>query len=102
MGSRDWPTARTLRRAIGTLGGAGLLMPVASEVRFKRPLRPLTDRWTSVPVAPRGTTLLGIRFRPLQCEALGLEPAGTLRTLLDHPFGGHHDGCRFSLSSPSG
>jgi hypothetical protein len=86
MGRADWPAATTLRRVIGALGVAGLLAPVASEVRFKRPLRPLTDRWTSVPVAPRGTTLLGISFRPLQCEALGLEPAATLRTLLDHPF----------------
>jgi len=52
MGRPDWPTTTTLRKAIGTLGVAGLLAPVASEVRFKRPLRPLTDRWTRVPVAP--------------------------------------------------
>jgi hypothetical protein len=37
-------------------------------------------------VQPRGTTKLGISFRPLQAEALGLEPAAALRTLLQYPF----------------
>jgi hypothetical protein len=55
MGRPDWPRTTTLRKAIGTLGVAGWLAPVASEVRLKRPLRLLTDRWRSGPVAPTGT-----------------------------------------------
>ncbi len=35
---------------------------------------------------PRGSTLLGISFRPRQVEALGLEGRTTLQTLLEYPF----------------
>jgi hypothetical protein len=57
-----------------------------SEVRVKRAMRPLTDRWQRVPVEPRGSTLLGISFRPPQIEALGMDAGTTLRTLLGYPF----------------
>jgi hypothetical protein len=46
----------------------------------------LTDRWRHVPVESRGATRLGISFRPLQAEAMGLEPRATLLTLLEHPY----------------
>jgi hypothetical protein len=46
----------------------------------------LTDRWRHVPVEPHATTRLGISFRPLQAEAMGLEPHATLLTLLEHPY----------------
>jgi hypothetical protein len=46
----------------------------------------LTDRWRRVPVEPRGSTRLGVSFRPLQAEAMGLEPHAALRALLDHPY----------------
>jgi hypothetical protein len=55
------------------------------ELRVRRAARPLTDEWQRVPVAPRGDTLLGFSFRPLQARALGLDPDETLATLLDHP-----------------
>jgi hypothetical protein len=55
-------------------------------LRLRRPARPLTDRWRHVPVEPRGATELGISFRPLQAEALGLDPEAALRRLLTHPF----------------
>ncbi len=61
-------------------------MPLLSEVRVRRAARPLTDRWQRAPVALRGLTLLGVSFRPLQAEALGLECDATLRTLLAYPF----------------
>lgn len=61
-------------------------LPFVSEVRIARSARPLTDRWLRTPVAPRGATLLGISFRPLQAAALGLDGQKTLRTLLAYPF----------------
>jgi len=82
-------TARALRRAAltaGAAGAAGALAKVASQIRIARAARPLTDRWQRVPVEPRGRAKIGISFRPLQAEALGLDPAATLATLLDYPF----------------
>jgi Beta-galactosidase len=55
-------------------------------IRVARAARPLTDRWQSVSVEPRGQARLGISFRPLQAHALGLDPMATLATLLDYPF----------------
>jgi len=81
--------ARTLRRAAltaGAAGAAGALAEVASQLRVARAARPLTDRWQRVPVEPRGRARIGISFRPLQAEALGLEPMAALATLLDYPF----------------
>jgi hypothetical protein len=60
--------------------------PLVSEIRVMRATRPLTDRWRQAPVEPRGSTLLGISFRPLQAEALGLDIRATLQTLLAYPF----------------
>lgn len=65
---------------------ATLLSPVASEIRVCRAARPLSDRWRHVPVEPCGAALLGISFRTLQAEALGLDPRATLRALLEYPF----------------
>lgn len=53
--------------------------------RLARPAQPLTDRWRTLPVQPRGSTLLGFSFRPLQAQALGLDPDDTLATLLRYP-----------------
>ena len=61
-------------------------LPVISEVRVARPMRPLTDRWQRMPVAARGPTRLGISFRPRQVEMLGLEARETFNTLLAYPF----------------
>ncbi|HEY2575965.1 MAG TPA: hypothetical protein VGI74_06625, partial [Streptosporangiaceae bacterium] len=55
------------------------------EFRVARPARPLTSRWSELPVEPRGGTLLGFSFRPLQARALGLDPVQTLGTLLAYP-----------------
>jgi hypothetical protein len=55
-------------------------------LRITRAERPLTDRWRQVPVESRGATRLGISFRPLQAEGLGLEPRATLAALLEHPY----------------
>jgi hypothetical protein len=57
-----------------------------TEVRLQRAARPLTGRWRRVPVQPRGTTQLGVSFRPLQAQALGLQPQDALRELLAYPF----------------
>jgi hypothetical protein len=62
------------------------VVPVAAQLRIKRAARPLTERWQHLPVAPRGTTRLGISFRPRQVEALELDMRSSLRTLLGYPF----------------
>jgi hypothetical protein len=72
-------------RVVGGLGAAALL-PIASEMRLARAARPLSERWRQVPVRPRGSTELGISFRPRQVESLGLPASSTLSTLLDYPF----------------
>ncbi|MGN6755485.1 MAG: hypothetical protein ACTHMJ_03750 [Thermomicrobiales bacterium] len=64
---------------------SALALPLASEIRVKRAIQPLTDRWWQLPVEPRHTTLLGISFRPRQAAALGVEPRATLQTLLAYP-----------------
>ena len=79
--------ARGARAALRRTGGAG--GAVLTELRVRRARRPLTDRWQRVPVQPRGRTQLGISFRPLQAEALGLDPRAALRTLLALPLRGH-------------
>jgi hypothetical protein len=61
-------------------------LPIVSEVRVARAVRPLSDQWQRVPVEPRGPTLLGISFRPPQVDALGLDARATLGTLLAYPF----------------
>ncbi len=57
-----------------------------SGLRVRRPAQPLTDAWQRAPVLPRGTARLGISFRPLQAQALGLEPEAALAALLPYPF----------------
>lgn len=56
------------------------------EFRFKKAVQPLTDAWQQLPVARRGSTRLGISFRPLQAAAFGLEVRPTLEALLAYPF----------------
>ncbi len=60
--------------------------PLAAEMRWRRPDQPPSDRWRRVAVRPRGGCLLGVSFRPLQAEALGLAPDEVLRRALDLPI----------------
>jgi hypothetical protein len=55
-------------------------------LRIRRSSQPLTDRWRQVPVEPRGSARLGISFRPLQAEAMDLDPRATLLSLLERPY----------------
>jgi hypothetical protein len=55
-------------------------------LRIARAEGPMTERWRSIPVESRGATRLGISFRPLQAEGMGLEPQSTLAALLEHPY----------------
>jgi hypothetical protein len=57
-----------------------------TELRVGRAATPMTDRWRTEPVPPRGGVPLGISFRPLQAEALGLDPEAALTALLRYPF----------------
>jgi beta-galactosidase GanA len=56
------------------------------EFRLKQMVQPRTGAWQQVEVRRRGSTLLGISFRPLQAEAFGLEVRPTLQALLNFPF----------------
>jgi hypothetical protein len=80
---------RTWRRR-GAVLAIGLAVavsaPFALGLRVRRPDRPLSEAWRDLPVEPRGTTRLGISFRPLQAEALGLDGRATLGGLLARPF----------------
>jgi hypothetical protein len=59
---------------------------VLPEIRVARPARPLTERWSGVPVRPRGPAMIGISYRPLQAAELGLDPLQALADLLPFPF----------------
>src|SRR6266542_2301464 len=80
------PTTSASRSLSPACSRAGVALPLISELRVRRPLRPLTDRWQHLPVEPRRAALLGISFRPLQAQALGLDARATLEALLAHPF----------------
>jgi hypothetical protein len=56
------------------------------EFRLEKAAQPLTDAWKRLPIARRGTTRLGISFRPLQSTALGLDARVALSELLHYPF----------------
>lgn len=85
---RTKPALRKALRSVGIgIGAASLLaLPLAGEIRLKRSSQPLTDAWRHAPVEPRGSTLLGISFRPPQVAAFGLGARSTLRRLLAYPF----------------
>lgn len=57
-----------------------------TPMRFMRAECPQTDTWRSLPIEPANGALLGVSFRPLQAEALGLDPRACLPTLLSYPF----------------
>jgi hypothetical protein len=61
-------------------------LPLVSEIRIARAAQPLSERWRSVPIEPRGATLLGLSYRPLQAAALGLDAWQALHDLLALPF----------------
>jgi hypothetical protein len=77
-----------IQRGVGAgLAVAGLAaLPFVLELRIMRPSRPITDVWQRVPIERRGSTRLGISFRPPQVEALGLDGRSTLTNLLSYPF----------------
>jgi hypothetical protein len=72
---------RSAATTLGMLAAAALL----SEVRVRSD-RKSGESWRRIPIEPRGRTRLGISFRPLQAEALGLDPQQALAALLPHPF----------------
>ena len=85
-GTRGRPHAavRGIGMALAVAGACAL--PLALEMRIKRPGQPLTKAWRNLPIEPRGSTRLGISFRPRQVDAFELEGLETLKTLLAYPF----------------
>lgn len=87
MHSTESALRKTLGRISLGIGAASLLaLPFALDVRIQPATQSLTDAWRVAPISPRGSTLLGISFRPPQVEALGLPARPTLYTLLEYPF----------------
>jgi hypothetical protein len=78
--------ASPLRRAGRVAAAAAALVPLASEFRVARPERPMSGRWQQMPVRPADGARLGISFRPLQAQELGLDPRAALPELLSYPF----------------
>src|SRR5262245_32276758 len=78
-------TRRTLL-GLGLRTAAMVMLPLAAEIRIIDANQPLTDDWLRIPIQPRGSTLLGITFRPRNIEAFGLEMRPTLNTLLQYPI----------------
>jgi glycosyl hydrolase family 42 (putative beta-galactosidase) len=68
------------------VAAAALALPLMLDARLAKPDQAANDRWRRLPITRRGSTLLGISFRPRQVEAFGLEAKATLRTLLAYPF----------------
>jgi len=56
------------------------------EFQLKPAGQSLTDKYQYLKVAPRGSTQLGISFRPLQAAAFGLEVQAALEELLTYPY----------------
>src|SRR5690348_13564168 len=79
--SLSWKHLAAASAAFGAV-----VAPFAAEMRLARAAQPLTDRWQQIPIAPRGTTLLGLSIRPRQMAALGLDLRTTTTLLLEYPF----------------
>src|SRR5437868_5110542 len=61
------------------------MMPLGAELGIEDANQPLSNGWSQIPIEPRGSTLLGISFRPNNARAFGLEIRPTLNTLLEYP-----------------
>ena len=77
---------RMSRRAGLAASATAMALPFATEFRVARPERRLSGRWQDTPVERAGGVPLGISFRPLQAQALGLKPEAALAELLGFPF----------------
>jgi hypothetical protein len=74
------------RVALGAAIGSALSLPLAIDVRVRRSRQPLSDAWRRTPVEPRGTTALGVSFRPPQVATLGLDLHAAFQQLVAYPF----------------
>jgi Beta-galactosidase len=79
-------TQRTTLARTLLAGGLAAAMPLVAELRAGPAARAISERWSTIPIEPRGQVRLGVSFRPRQAEALGLDVRETLAALLPHPF----------------
>jgi hypothetical protein len=77
---------RALIGAAAAATGAAIALPLLLDARLVKPEQRPDDSWRRLPIKHRGSTLLGISFRPRQVEAFGLQAKPTLATLLGYPF----------------
>lgn len=90
LASRQSPSRKRLitRRLLlgGGLATAVLAtLPFAAELTIEDANQPLSNNWAQIPIEPRGSTLLGMSFRPNNARAFGLEIRSTLKSLLEYP-----------------
>jgi len=62
------------------------ILPLCAELCIEDANQPLTNKWSQIPIEPRGSALLGISFRPNNARAFGLDIRSTLSTLLEYPI----------------
>src|SRR5579859_634683 len=74
------------RLGIGAAIGTVLALPLAIEVRVRRAQQPQSAAWRDTSIEPRGSTALGISFRPPQITTLGLDLQTSLAKLVEYPF----------------
>jgi hypothetical protein len=72
--------------AAAAIAAGVIAVPLMLEMRLARSEQPLDDSWKGLPVMRRGSTLLGVSFRPRQAEAFGLDVGETLERLLAYPI----------------
>lgn len=78
--------ARARLRAAAAVAAAAIALPVLLDARLAKPEQRSAGTREQPKVKPRGSTLLGISFRPRQVEGFGLERKPTLAALLAQPF----------------
>jgi hypothetical protein len=66
------PSGRSRKRWLGGVVAGLAVAPPASELRISASARRPPDAWRERAILSRGSTKLGISFRPLQAAALGL------------------------------
>ncbi len=80
---------RITRRALlglgfGVLGG--LALGELYGLQISDPYQRLTDDWSTMAIAPRQSTLVGISLRPHQAELFGLDLQEVITTLFQYPI----------------
>lgn len=75
-----------MSRRRGLVLAAAVAAPLLAELRWRKTYQSPSESWRRIPVRSRHGCLLGVSYRPLQAEALGLEPEEVLRRAVGLEF----------------